>query len=624
MTPDKQKEMLFPHKEIRPIQDELIKDVQGCIENKKHLIAHAPTGLGKSAATIPIALAYALKHDKTVFFLTSRHTQHKIAIDTLKEIKKLHNAEFHISDMIGKIYMCAQPSANILTSSEFFTYCKHLKEEGTCEFYTNTREKKSQTPTVKADHITNKIISEGPLSAEEVTKQASEEKLCPYEIGLIASKKAKVIVADYSQVFNPGIQPNFFTRTNKKLENSIVIVDEAHNLPTRVRDSMTIRLSTFMLSRAINEAKKYKLDETLQLLEKLVEVLKELTESSENQELLITKDQFINKIEEWCDYDQLQTDLEFIADDIRNKQKQSQLGGIALFLGLWNGDDKGYTRILTKTNKAITLTYRCLDPGLVIKDTLKATHSTILMSGTLTPTDMYKDLLGLEDERTVEKIYDSPFPDKNKQNLIIPRTTTKYSKRCEEQYKQIAKVCAEITNAVPGNTAIFFPSYYLRDEVNRFFADLSKKTILYEAPNLSNAEKHEILDKFKQYKKVGAALLGVSAGSFGEGIDLPGDLLKCVVVVGLPLNKPDLETKEVIEYYDDKFGRGWDYGYLFPAFNRCLQSAGRCIRSETDRGTIIFLDERFTWPNYFRCFPEDWELKITLDYEREVEQFFCP
>ena len=107
---------------------------------------------------------------------------------------------------------------------------------------------------------------------------------------------------------------------------------------------------------------------------------------------------------------------------------------------------------------------------------------------------------------------------------------------------------------------------------------------------MNTQEKQEFLDNFRLYKKVGAVLMGVITGNFGEGIDLPGDELQGVIIVGLPLQKPDLETEVLIKYYDNKFKKGWDYGYLFPAFNKTLQSAGRCIRSETDRGVIIFLD----------------------------------
>ena len=144
---------------------------------------------------------------------------------------------------------------------------------------------------------------------------------------------------------------------------------------------------------------------------------------------------------------------------------------------------------------------------------------------------------------------------------------------------------------------------------------------LIEKQRLSKDEKESILEKFKRNKEEGSVLLAVSSGSFGEGIDLPGDFLKAVVIVGLPLEKPDLETKELIDYYEDKFGRGFEYGYIFPAITKCLQNAGRCIRSETDKGVIVFLDERYAWPNYKKCFA-DTDIKITTNYEKEIKEFF--
>jgi DNA excision repair protein ERCC-2 len=233
---------------------------------------------------------------------------------------------------------------------------------------------------------------------------------------------------------------------------------------------------------------------------------------------------------------------------------------------------------------------------------------------------MYKELLGVE--RVQEVVFKDPFPKKNRLNLIIPKTTTKYTRRNEEQYRNIAEVLSEIADSVPGNMAVFFPSYYLRDQVEKFLADNTEKTLFSEHSNLTKTEKQQLLDNFKSYKDSGAVLLGAASGSFGEGIDLPGDYLKAVVVVGLPLTKPDLETKSLIKYFDKKFDKGWDYGYLFPAFNKTLQNAGRCIRSETDRGIIAFLDERYIWNNYFRCFPEDWHIEISQDYKTLVREFF--
>jgi DNA excision repair protein ERCC-2 len=175
---------------------------------------------------------------------------------------------------------------------------------------------------------------------------------------------------------------------------------------------------------------------------------------------------------------------------------------------------------------------------------------------------------------------------------------------------------------VPGNSALYFPSYYLRDKVYEYFMGSSTKTAFLENTDMSNDEKATFLENFKSYKETGAVLLGVVSGSFGEGIDLPGDLLKCVVVIGLPLTQPTLETKELIDYYEKKFGKGWDYGYVGPAFSKCLQSAGRCIRSETDRGVIVFLDERYVWQNYFKHFPRDVEIEVARDYKGKIEGFF--
>ena len=148
------------------------------------------------------------------------------------------------------------------------------------------------------------------------------------------------------------------------------------------------------------------------------------------------------------------------------------------------------------------------------------------------------------------------------------------------------------------------------------------KSVFYETPNLSKKEKGDLLERFKEYKDYGAVLLSVISGSFGEGIDLPGDLLKGVVIVGLPLEIPDLETKELIDYYQEKYGKGFDYGYIFPAITKCLQNGGRCIRSETDKGVIIFLDERFAWHNYLRCIPLDMGFKISKLYEDRIMKFF--
>ena len=333
----------------------------------------------------------------------------------------------------------------------------------------------------------------------------------------------------------------------------------------------------------------------------------------------------VKAIERLGNYEDLVGMCETKGDMIRSEQKRSAIGSIGNFLEQWLGPEQGYVRVLAckrneRGEETFVLTNKCLDPSL-ISIPIMDSWSTILMSGTLNPTEMFADLLGFPKD-TLQKSYANPFKEKNKLSLIVPRTSTKFKMRSEEQYKRIAQTCAQMVDAIPGNSAVFFPSYNLRDDVGKYLETQCKKTVFREERGMAKEERLQLLEKFKEYKEQGAVSLGVASGSFGEGIDLPGDLLKGVIVVGLPLGRPDLETNAMINYYDRKFGKGWDYGYVLPAFTKTLQNAGRCIRTETDRGVIIFLDERYAWPMYVRCFPEEWELKITIAYVKEISSFF--
>ncbi len=624
ISEDKRKELLFPYESVRDSQNRLLLKIDWIIKNKKNLVVHAPTGLGKTAASLGPALAYAIANDKTVFFLTSRHTQHKIAIDTLKLIKQKYNLEFDVVDIIGRKAMCLVPGIESLYSQEFTEYCKNVREDEKCEFYTNARSKSKIT--VKSKDAISRLKNLMPMHAEDLYSFCSDERLCPYEISMMLAKKAKVVVGDYYYIFHPTIKETFFSKAEKVIEDCIIIIDEGHNLPSRVKDLASQKLTNVILKRAVTEAKKYQLEVLSEYAEKIHLIFLNYSKllTRQNTEILISKDDFVKKINEFTDYDILISQFELAAINIREEQKQSYLGSISAFLESWQGGDEGFVRIFSskesRKEDILTLSYRCLDPSLITGNIINQSHSTILMSGTLTPTDMYTELLGIKDAD--EEVFDSPFPIENKLNMIVPGVSTKFTQRSEAEFKKIAENCAKIVNAIPGNTAIFFPSYSMLSIVSKTFDTLSEKTVIKESPGLSKYDKAEILEKFKEYKNVGAALLGVISGSFGEGIDLPGDFLKCVVIVGLPLSSPDLETKSLIEYYDRKFHKGWEYGYNAPAFNKAFQCAGRCIRSETDKGIVIFLDERYKWGNYFKYFPKDWNMQVTLNPEEKINEFY--
>ncbi|MBI5390324.1 ATP-dependent DNA helicase [Candidatus Woesearchaeota archaeon] len=611
--------LLFPHDHIRENQKDLVNDVTACLEQGNHLIAHAPTGLGKTAATLAPALSYALQEGNkhTIFFLTSRHTQHAIAVETIKKIKQKHNLKIQAVDLIGKKWMCLVKGVELLSSGEFSEFCKSEKEEMNCGYYANTRQKGKFTTNAKVamEHLEPML----PLSVKEQMNHCSTHSLCPYELTLGLAAKAKIIIADYYYLFHPSIRDIFLQKIDKTLADSIVIVDEGHNLPNRLMELMSQQLSTAMLQRAAKEAKKFHATSLIPIFEHMHRFL------AAGKEEKISKEIFMDAIKSKIDYDQLIDDLTMVAKRVREEQKGSSLGSMAAFLEAWQGQDEGFVRYIKKErNNGFpnpTLFYKCLDPSLLSQGVINECRSCILMSGTLHPTEMYRDVLGFPKE-TLLKTYPSPFPEENRLNLIIPEVSTKYQERSEKEFKRIAAIILETTAAVKGNTAAFFPSYEVMEAVSPIILS-HHPHVIKEQPNLSNEEKEKILESFKSLKDKGALLLGVAAANFSEGIDLPGDLLKCVMVVGLPLQPPDTETMALIDYYDKKYHKGWEYGYIYPGFNKSLQSAGRCIRTENDKGVIIFLDKRYLWQNYRKCFPQDWKIKVSSDHVQEISQFFA-
>lgn len=615
---------LFPHEQIRDYQDILLETIDGCLQDGKDLVAHAPTGLGKTAASLAATLSNYLDTGKTIVFLTSMHTQHQIALDTIKDIRDKHGVKIVGIDVIGKKHLCLQPGVKSLSSSEFAEYCRALREDDACEYYNNLRKGKKRTTKSKA--AVNELKNRSPVGQDEFLSTGDKFDVCPYEISLFLGQESDVIVTDYYYLYHPQIRDTFLTKIDAELEDLVLVVDEAHNLPDRVKSLASENISNYALNASAKEAVEHGYDDMEDIFIDLLNILEHYQERSGDDEVYVKRADFIDKVNQVWEYEALTTTLQDVADDVREEQKSSYIGGLAQFLDTWKKQEPGYARIFSQDDRGkdtfLDLTMSCLDPAQITSPVHESVSNTVLMSGTLNPVEMYRDMLGLDEQRTELLNLQSPFPDENRLNLVIPKTTTKYKERGPQMYQEIADTIGDICQEVPGNVAVFIPSYALLDKITARLKRSVSKTIFTEEQGLSTKEKRRMIEDFKTYKDTGALLLGVANGNFAEGIDLPGDLLQAVVVVGLPLARPDLETQSLIDYYDEKYGKGWDYGYLYPAFNTVLQSAGRCIRSADDKGATIFLDKRYAWDRYQRCFPPNWDLRVTQLYKRSLRQFF--
>ncbi len=250
-------------------------------------------------------------------------------------------------------------------------------------------------------------------------------------------------------------------------------------------------------------------------------------------------------------------------------------------------DDIEYAKLVIGGESPALKAY-CLDPS-VAASPITQCFATLHMSGTLEPLEEYRDSMGLPDQ-VLLKSFPSPFPPENRRVVFVDRVTTRYEDlaRNPEAIRRLRAEVRQLLGSCDRNTLFLFPSYALLDA----FLDLteaSKVPIHVERRGMSQRELMRSLDAFKAST---SAFFAVAGGRVAEGIDYPSRELEVVVIVGIPYPKPTAALQALINYYDWKFQKGWEYGVVAPTSRRLHQCVGRLIRSERDRGVAVILDRR--------------------------------
>jgi DNA excision repair protein ERCC-2 len=255
----------------------------------------------------------------------------------------------------------------------------------------------------------------------------------------------------------------------------------------------------------------------------------------------------------------------------------------------------------------------------------KAAASAILFSATLTPVEVTRRLLGLEKERTAAMTLPPPFPRENRKVMILPQVRTTFAARANS-YGLIATLVAQMSDAQDGNGLVLFPSYKFLEQVASRMPPM-RASLIVQRPNLDAQERESIFKSLACAPRGGVLLCAVLGGMYAEGVDYPGELLSAVYIVSPALPQVSFERELLRRYFDETEQAGFEYAYLQPGMTRVIQAAGRLIRSETDRGVIALLCQRFLQQPYASHLPRDWydesplEL-IARDPAGEVKRFW--
>ena len=582
----------FPFEGFRGGQRELARSVYRAIRDRRHLFVEAPTGLGKTMATLfPAAKALPLLGEGKIFFLTAKTPGRIAAAEAGKHLRRA-GAKLRCLTLTAKSRIC-------------FTENPNGCDPRVCPYAIGYHD--------RIRPARRELLEQERLDRETVELIARKHMVCPFELSLDASSWCDIVIGDFNHAFDPSarLQRHFAEGGGRH----VILVDEAHNLVDRSRDMHSGTLSPENLEvrpgavRAKGAAKVRRALESARAL--LVEAVR-----MPSSNYLPARDYHDGSV-----FLEIPKDLLSACRDaaraleglLASLKPGTDLGGwIEPWFALndWLRAAEAFDdtcRLITREQEK-SATVFCADPSGRLRGDLRALRCAIFFSATLSPMDYFRDLLG-GDAGDDSAVFDSPFaPDQMRLRILAADIT--YKNRATS-LDAVANAVAEHVQSVPGNHLVFCPSMaYLDDLSAKLQALLPEEVLMNQTSGMPDAERSAFLDSFQpKSRRTALAVLG---GIFSEGIDLPGDRLVGVTVIGTGLPRLSLERDILQAHFKEKKGSGFDYAYRFPGMQRVLQAAGRLIRTETDKGSALLVDQRFLEPRHQILFPSWWRISQTI------------
>jgi DNA excision repair protein ERCC-2 len=607
------KAVKFPFGEYRKGQREMAVAVYRTLATGKNLFAQAPTGIGKTMATLfPAIKGMGEGKIEKIFYLTARTTARELAVSAAARLREKGLA-FKTLTLTAKEKICFQDKAD----------CR----PEVCPF--------AKGHFDRVNGALDDIFQHDAFNRPVIEEFARKHRVCPFEFSLDLSLYADAVIGDYNYVFDPKVYlRRFFMDGGGEY---CFLVDEAHNLVDRAREMFSAEFSkqtVLDLKRTLGK----KLPQVTRSLTKVNTVMLDLRRQCEEAEygksvkgvkgakgkdgenVLVQKtgcrdlvlslrrfnkaaEAFLARNEPAPFRDEL-LELYFQAMD---------------FIRASEFYDSRYVTYVETVGRDVRVKLFCLDPSYLLREALERGKSAIFFSATLTPIEYFKKILGGEESDYTIRI-SSPFPAENLLLMIADNIRTTYRARLHT-YDQIVEVISAAVGRKPGNYLVYLPSYKYQQEIAERFATRNPDVkVLRQTSGMSEPEREAFLTRFDEDNPgtlVGFAVMG---GVFGEGIDLVGERLSGCIVVGVGLPQICLERDLIRDYFAETAGLGFEYAYTYPGMNKVLQAAGRVIRTETDRGFVLLIDHRFATGDYLNLFPSHWRHGRFVRTPQQIEE----
>ena len=630
----------FPYPEAREGQEAMMKRIEESVNARVHICSEAPNGFGKTCVTLSSVLPWIKEKKGKILYCARTHRQLDRVMEELEEIsgkKDVTGVSFR-----GRRHMCL--NSFVLENADFVApiseVCGQLKATGRCVYYENLRH--AGNPEELLNDMPKKV-----LTAPEISKIAGSRSLCPYELTKRLAKVVDVVALSYLYVFDPWILEVFIPDLDTPPSKMVLVQDEAHNVPATALDSASDSLTIGTIRQALREATTYNDEPSKDFNRALAKTILELSSDMKQvEEKPVDPRKIVEstiKIAQLEHQPQILAHMKDLGSKIRRgllksgKFPRSSIHRVSEFLVKWLrcAERKDYTFLLASNkgygeSRRVSLDLVALDPTAVTKNVLNMVHSSIAISGTMSPLDAYAEMLGFGSD-AIKATFQSPFARRNRLGLIVSGLDTSFQNRSKHTFERMVDHCVAVADGTPSNTGIFTSSYSVgKSLIDAGLEKRLRRKLFVEKPGMKGVENDKLIDDFKkQGDRGGAVLLGVQGGRNSEGGDFPGSTMESVVVVGVPYAKPTPRMEAQINYYDERFNqKGRDYAYVLPALTRAIQAAGRPVRRLDDRGVIVLLDQRFGTPYLSRFIPS-WLTDVTQvipdnpeTTSHQVESFF--
>jgi DNA excision repair protein ERCC-2 len=576
------KQLAFPFEQFRPGQRKLAGAVYKTIIDQKNLFAMAPTGIGKTiSTTFPAIKAIGEGHIEKIFYLTAKTITRQAAEEAFQSMK-------HKGLCLNSVTITAKDKACFKE--------KTICQKDYCEFANGYYDRLNAA-------LIDIFQNEHSIDRTIIESYARKHTLCPFEFSLDLSYAADVVICDYNYIFDPKVSLKRLIEDQKK--ETCLLVDEAHNLVDRAREMFSAELfkSPFLTIKRDYQTKNATLSKAAKRINDFLLAIKKEIQSSGNPMVETIATDFQEGLEQF----KLEAEMELLvqAGMKTDEVLLENYFSVQDFLRIHKLFDHRFTTYVEWEKSEVRLKIFCLDPSHQLSKMSKGFRSFVYFSATLSPIDYYQHLLGAKTEDYLIKI-PSPFNSEQTDFYIAP-LSTRYKDR-ERTKDQIVKLLSSLLMDRTGNFLIFFPSYqYMMTVYDAFQGESQNINVLLQAQGMSEIEREEFLTAFQPNPSgtlVGFAVLG---GIFSEGVDLKGDRLNGVIVVGVGLPQIGLERDLIKDYFQRVGKNGYDYSYVYPGINKVLQAGGRLIRSEDDKGLIVLIDDRFLQTKYQNLLPIEWK-----------------